>query len=289
LKKIIILVFAVISIATTKTLSEEPTIDLQTALEKGYITTTINGNPDSPHYAQPIILHLKNLKQQPLSIRIPNGLQLHSDSTDVQDLIVTQEELIALRPKEVIERPLYAMCTEQIKSASNENSKFSIGNVAIGDLAKLATEIERGKIYNTLGQYAIWTLTDDEHLNSISGFDMEEATRIKTFVANLLDVPVPEYDPNDYLTNYVNDGLIKRAATGKFRFRFISESAVTIAMFDEEDRVVRELYNDPNVAAGEHEMEFKFDVDVYQDKVYFVRMIVDGEIKINMKMEPRQG
>ena len=60
-------------------------------------------------------------------------------------------------------------------------------------------------------------------------------------------------------------------------------------MFDEEDRIVRELFNDPNVSAGEHTMEFKFDAEVYTNKTYFIRMIVDDEIKINMKMEPRNG
>jgi len=287
LKNTIILFLAVLSIAATRKPSVEPTFDLNAALEKGYVDVAITGNPESSHYLKPVIIELQNLKSEPLTIRIPNGLQLHAP--DVQDVIVTKEEMITLAPNEKTSHEIYAMCTQQSLSASNSDSKFEVGKVATGDLATLTAEIQKSKIYSTLGQYAIWTLTDEQHLNTISGFDMEAATQLKRFVAELLEVPVPEYDPDDYLTNYHDNGLIQRAIKSKFRYRSMGGSKITIAMFDDEDRIVRELYNNPNISGGEHELEFQFDAEVYRDKAYFIRMIVDDEIKINMKMEPRNG
>ena len=157
------------------------------------------------------------------------------------------------------------------------------------EVQTMLLEIEKRKDFNTLGQYAVWTITDGDHLNNISGFDMDEALHLKTFVANLIGVPVPEYDPDNYLTNYEDNGLIERAVKSRFKFYFSEESAVTIAMFDENDIVVRELYNNPNQAAGTHYFEFEYDVEVYTDKAYYVRLIRDEEIKVSMKMEPRQG
>ena len=287
MKNTIILVLAVLSIAATRKPSVEPTFDLNDALEKGYVDVAITGNPESSHYLKPIIIELQNLRSEPITIRIPNGLQFHAP--DVQDVIVTKEEMIALAPNEKTTRDIYAMCTEQSLSASNSDSNFKVGDIATGDLAKLTSEIQKSTIYNTLGQYAIWTLTDEQHLNTISGFDMEAATELKTFVAELLEVPVPEYDPDDYLTNFHDDGLIQRAIKSRFRYRSLGGAKITIAMFDDEDRLVRELYNNPFVSGGEHEFEFQFDAEVYRNKAYFIRMIVDDEIKINMKMEPRNG
>ena len=287
MKNTIILVLAVLTIAATRKPSVEPTFDLNAALEKGHVDVAITGNPESSHYLKPIIIELKNLKSDPINVRIPNGLQLHAQ--DVQDVIVTKEEMITLAPNEKTSREVYAMCTQQYLSASNSESTFTVGTLASGDLATLAAEIQRSENYSTLGQYAIWAITDEEPLNTISGFDMEEATRLKTYVANLLEVPVPEYDPENYLTNYHDDGLIKRAITSKFKYRSLGGAKISIAMFDDEDRIVRELYNDPFVSGGEHEFEFKFEAEVYRDKAYFIRMIVDDEIKINMKMEPRNG
>jgi hypothetical protein len=263
------------------------TFDLATAIESKMISTTIIGNDDSPHYNLPLLIALSNRTDKAIEIRIANGQLFHSDSTDVQDVILVKEELISVAPRGTASRALTGLCIQQTNRSPGSEYGYKVGKLATGNLAALATEIERRKNFNTLGQYAVWALTDNNDLNDISGFDMEEALFMKTFVAKLLQVPVPDYDENDYRYNYHNTGLIKRAATGKFKFTINEESSVTIAMFDEDGIVVRELYNNPNETSGTHELEFRFDVDVYRNKAYFVRMIVDGEIKIDMKMEPR--
>jgi hypothetical protein len=287
LKKIIILLVAV-AFLSAKQYNEKPaSIELSAALEKGLVNITITGNDESPHYAKPLLITISNLKNETIQIRIPNGQLFTSEDPEFQDIIVNKEELITLKPGESLERSLHGMCIQQSNGAPGSSSMYRLNGLAQGNLATLTREIEKSGNFNTLGQYAIWTLTDNQHLNNISGFDIKEAERLKTFVAGLLNVPVPEYDPNDYLTNYANDGLIKRSATGRFKYTFSEKSSVTIAMFDEDNIVVRELYNNPNETPGKHELEFKFDTEVYQNKAYYVRMIVDGEIKINMKMEPR--
>jgi hypothetical protein len=280
----ITILFSVAENPTTTSISEYQFLD---ALEKKVLISKVLGNPDSPHYVQPIQITLTNTLDTAVKVTIPNGQTFTSN--EVQDVIVTQEELIALGPKESKTVPLYAMCMQQYESGSNELVSYTPGTIAQGNLATLAKEIEERKDFNTLGQYAVWVLTDENQLNNISGFDEEEALYLKTYTANLLDVPVPENDPDDYLTNYNDTGLITRSATGNFKFYFSSESAVTIAMFDENNIVVRELYNNPNTPKGKHDLEFKFDVEVYQDKVYYVRLIKDGEIQINMTMKPRNG
>ena len=48
-----------------------------------------------------------------------------------------------------------------------------------------------------------------------------------------------------------------------------------------------ELYNNPQQQPGNETLQFAFDMEVYRDKIYYVRMIVDGEIKINLTMQPK--
>lgn len=287
--KRIALLFSLALFISFTSIPTEKTIDLRTALEAKNVTFEVVGNQESTHYMQPVKIAITNTSNELLTIRIPNGQLFKTTSEDVQDVIITREELIALGPGQKQTLPLYAMCVQQNKSGANDFESYELGEMATGNLAKLSQEIEKRKDFNTLGQYAVWTLTDGDHLNNISGFDREEALYLKTFVAGLMGVPVPEYDPDDYLTNYENPGLIQRAVKSRFKFRFSEESAVTIAMFDEDNIVVRELYNNPNEPAGEHYLEFEYDVEVYTDKAYYVRLIRDEEIKVSMKMEPRQG
>lgn len=285
MKTIALLITLVLSVSNPPPVDNISNYNFLDALEKNLITSEVIGNADSPHYIQPVVMTLTNTSAKTIKVTIPNGQIFTSDS--VQDVIVTHEELLTLAPKESKSLPLYAMCIQQYESGHNDLETYAPGSIATGHLAELTQEIENRKDFNTLGQYSIWAITDGVHLNSISGFDEAEALHLKTFTAGLLNVPVPDYDADDYLTNYNDDGLITRSATGKFKFYFSSESAVTIAMFDENDIVVRELYNNPNTPKGNHDLEFKFDTQVYQNKVYYVRLIKDGEIKINMTMKPR--
>ena len=288
MKTVFLLCSLLFSVSST-TSPEALTMDLKAANEAGKIEFGVTGNSESTHYMMPIQIEITNTTDQDLNVKIPNGQIFHTTSEDVQDVIITREEMIALAPKQKRTVPLYAMCIQQHNSGANEFENYKLGDMASGNLAKLTKEIEKRKDFNTLGQYAVWTITDGDHLNTISGFDGEEALYLKTFVADLMGVPVPEYDPDDYLTNYEDTGLIQRAVKSRFKFRFSEESAVTIAMFDEDNIVVRELYNNPNEPAGEHYLEFEYDVEVYTDKAYYVRLIRDDEIKVSMKMEPRQG
>ena len=288
--KIFVLFISLVFSTLPNTLPETiTTYDLATAIEQNRITSEVTGNEDSPHYLKPITISITNISNDPISIRIPNGQLFTTTSEEVQDVVITREELLTLAPKKQLNLPLYAMCVQQSKSGANGLETYELGAMASGNLAKLTQEIEKRKDFNTLGQYAVWSITDDDPLNSISGFDMDEALYLKTFVADIMGVPVPEYDPNDYLTNYEDPGLVQRAVKSRFKFYFSEESAVTIAMFDEDNIVVRELYNNPNEAAGTHYLEFEYDIEVYTDKAYYVRLIRDEEIEVSMKMEPRQG
>ena len=49
------------------------------------------------------------------------------------------------------------------------------------------------------------------------------------------------------------------------------------------------LYNNPETPPGEHKLAYEFDTMVFQEDTYYVRLIIDGQIKINFKMNPRRS
>lgn len=56
-------------------------------------------------------------------------------------------------------------------------------------------------------------------------------------------------------------------------------------MFDENNIVVRELYKNDSCSQGRHEMEFKFDATEYTDEFYYVRLLENGEIMVELLVE----
>jgi hypothetical protein len=283
-----LLLFALLIVLTGSTpMPPSSTYDLSTAIENGWITASFSGNDESPHYYQPVTVTLSNSTGKPLTIRVLNGQTLTSNNPELQDIVVTQEELIAVGANRKVTKPLFAMCIQRSNGGGNDGEQYQLGAITNGNLSALTQEIAKRKAFNTLGQYAVWALTDDSDIRHISGIDQDEATYFKQYVANLLDVPVPEDDPDDYLTNYDESYVIHRTVGGRFKYGFSKPSAVTIGMFDDRDIIVRELYNNPNTEPGTHELSYEFDAEVYTNEVYYIRLIIDGQIKVNFKMKPR--
>jgi len=197
--------------------------------------------------------------------------------------------MISLKPHQTIKKELFGMCIQQYHSSSNESNKFRLGNLAPGNLKKLALEIEKNKSFNTLGQYAIWALTDNYPIEEITGFDENNSHYYQKYVSELLNISTPELKPTNYKTYYQRTITKQRSLVGKFKYKIHNNSSITMGLFNEQNIIVRELYNNPNQEAGEHEFKYAFDMETYNEPKYYIRLIINGKIKVNLKMEPKNG
>lgn len=264
----------------------EKSLDLTKAVSEGKVRYNIQGNSESTHYYQPVSLTLENTSSEAMVIRVPNGLKLQSSLSETQDLLLVKEELIALKPQETKSLLLFAMCTQQQNSAPSQEDTFSIGGMAEGPLAAIAKEVGKKEAFNTIGQYAIWSTTDAYALSNISGYDEALASHFRTFTANELGVEIPEIES---IENYNNPITPERRLTGhviggEFNYKFTKTSDVTIGMFNERNVIVRELLNNPETKPGKHNFSFQFDTMQYTEDTYYIRLIINGRVKVNYKM-----
>ena len=261
------------------------TTSLQEAVEKELIDLQIFGNANSPHYSQPIRLVIRNLTTQPYNIEIPNGQQFISLNESVQNMIVVKTEQIALQAKQQKSQTLFAMCTQKNNVGPSHNEAYSLGPLASSPLIDVSQKIQEKEEYNTIGQYSVWSISNNLSLDQIAGFDEESAIEMQQFISKLTGREIPEKDTTDYLTNYTRQLPAVRKVSGGFEYGLIKTSAVTIGLFNEQNIIVRELLNKENMPRGDHELKFEFDMAAYTDPVYFVRLIIDGEIKLSYKLE----
>ena len=265
------------------------TYDIKTAVEKNIIHFKAIGNPVSPHYYQPISIKITNKTNKYIVLKIPNGQRFVSDSTEIQDIIITREDMIALRPFQSLEKKLFGMCIQENNAASSERDTFHLGEMASENLVKLTSEIEKNNSFNTIGQYAVWSLTDKYPIEKIDGFDETNSHYYQKYVSDLLGLPYPELKPSKYKTYYQKTISKHSSLVGKFKYNIHKNSNITMGLFNEQNIIVRELYNNPNQEAGEHEFKYAFDMETYNDPVYYIRLIINGEVMVNLKMEPKRS
>ncbi|MBT3302062.1 MAG: hypothetical protein HOM80_08595 [Bacteroidetes bacterium] len=259
-------------------------INIKVAADNQYIKYEINGKKSGTHYTKALTLNIQNISVSDWKIHIPNGMVMEAHDVDYQNFIITNEEMITLKAGEVKEIALFAMCIEKNDIGPGENEQYYLGEIANKKLTKVSQFIQDHTMFQPEGQYALWAVSDNYPIYNIAGFDTSAQRQLQALVANVTNQSIPAYKPsNDYMTEYY-DVPMQLTIGGEFEYKFRTDKSVTIAMFDTNNIVVRELFKNPLVKPGYHKFEYEFDGSIYTDEVYFIKLIVNGEVKLNLKL-----
>ncbi|MFT4849788.1 MAG: hypothetical protein ACI83B_002336 [Sediminicola sp.] len=291
MKKLLFVFVGVLLLTASKPIDQtkDISIDIATAVGEQKIELTVTGNDESPHYYQPLIVKLKNLTSDEVVINIKNGQLFKSTDPEIQDIIVTQEEMIVLKGFDQISKPIFGMCVQQFNSAPGFAQKYKLDKIAIDNLASIANQIQEKKAFSIAGQNSVWAVTDNNELYAIESYNPEDSNELRAYVADLLNIPDTVIVRRQSVVLDTGPNRIRRTVGGNFKYYFSKTSAVTIGMFNEQNIVVKELYNNAETPAGEHELAYEFDTIIFPEDTYYIRLIIDGQIKINFKMKPRRS
>ena len=286
MKNALALVGFLLLTAFTQPVLEVETLDIQKALSLEKIDLKIIGNTESTHYYKPLLIELKNTANHALEIKIANGQLFKSADPEAQDIITTQEEIIALKALESVKIPLYGMCVQEYNAAPDATTVYELGTKAKGNLATLAMRIQKEKAFGVAGQQAVWALTDGRPMSEITSMDLEQTTAARDMVMDLVAADTVTV-VGETIRRPRNNGRIKRSMEGNFNYRISQKSDVHIALFNQDNIVLDELFYKAAVAPGSHSFEYTLDRMIDPKQYYYIRLIINGEIKINFEMEPR--
>jgi len=266
--------------------AKSQTLNLTTAEKQNLIRFSINGNESSTHYIRPLLLHMQNISNVNASIKIDNGLVLQASDSGFQNFVVTKEEFLALKPGEEKEIQLYAMCLESSDASPNQSSLYRPSSLATTELLGLTRRIEKEELFNYEAQTAVWALSCKYPIDFITGFDTVLTRQLIKYVADATGQPIPPAPaPDDYERNYYSTSTYKLKMGGEFSYNLYENHSITIAMFDKDNIVVRELYKNPKEKPGDHKLKFEFDATAYTDDFYYLKVIDNGDVAIEMKVD----
>lgn len=281
----VLLISALLFFGFSKKEKELATTDLSEAVANSQVKCIVAGNSSSTHYYKPLIAKISNNRNKVLAIRIPAGFQFEAHDPKYQNMLVTKTEIIKLNPNQTRKLEISAMCTEAGDHSPNPESGYNPGKIASGSLFKLASLIESKKYYNTEAQNAVWALTDNRTVEDIAGYDTACARLLQKFICKETNRKLPPPPgKDDYARNYYSSNL-KVIVGGMFEFSFPRPAHITIAMFNKNNVVVRELYHNPSQPPGQHKIKYEFDASVYTEDVYYFKLLADGRVLLTRKLE----
>ncbi|MCE9540350.1 MAG: hypothetical protein K8R85_14210, partial [Bacteroidetes bacterium] len=166
---------------------------IEEAAKKGLIKLSLKAK--GGYTGDVIEMKIKNLTNKKLDLKMEAGRILDSKKNNEQDLLVTKSEDFFVSANQLKTINVFGMCCQAHNGSPQSNSDYDIGKLADSNLIKLACYIDKNNYYsNYTAQQAVWTLSDNNSLASISGGEKEVVTGLRNFVSKLTGRVIPPYD-----------------------------------------------------------------------------------------------
>lgn len=252
-------------------------MSIQEAFKQNLISVDIQTNETGTHYSEPFVMKVRNLTSTKLDLELGNGYLLEPVNEEEQTMIVTNRLLASLSPHETKDLFVNAMCIEQSDAAPDEDSRYTFADLAAPELRKLSGFIEENKRFEPDAQFLMWGIANGSYpKESIHAFKIDDYGQVQILnkeneVLNSILSSTP--DTTEQINVY-----------GSFEMNLSRPKNVHIAMFNENNVIVKELFKNPQTPAGKTELEYEFNSLEYEEDVYFVKLVVDGNVLISRKI-----
>jgi len=236
MKKLLFSLFyciAVISMSANEIFAKNPpeAISILDAVKQKLITVKATGK--GGFNGKCLKMEIKNISPKLLNINIFAGTIFDNTEDWQQDLMVVEEQIVALNPKNTNFVNLQTVCVQPSNGSPAKGVSFLLAKIAEGHLLKLAQFISQKKYFTSTAQSAVWAVINGSGMGNIFGEDtvmvkelcaiVSEATGQPcnagnykarphqiTSISTSLDVLIPDYTKNATVTLYTRNGQLFR-------------------------------------------------------------------------------
>ncbi len=164
-------------------------VTLKQAIADKLVSVEISGSAaDNSLYLterKPVMeVRMTNLTSRDITVTVEPGQMLTPYEKDVQNMMVTQQVETNLAATETKAEQVYAMCCEKSDRSPSPMNRFKMGSMATGHLKVLAMAVAHYNYQTGAAQSAVWCITDDDDLSSISSSNPEEIKLLKNIAGN---------------------------------------------------------------------------------------------------------
>lgn len=222
------------------------------------------------HAGECLRVTVRNNSATPVHTSIPVGWVFTSQQPEVQDLIVTREEVLAIAGGASRSVTCRAFCCEAGGSGPDEGEVYRPGHLANAKLLAVAQAIARGEYDDDIAQNAVWVLSDGNDIASLGAMDSTLADTLRLAVSRISGQAVPLYT-----VRYAEEeGRVcsPRPVSIHHGLRYTTMGTeFTAVVLDRQGHVVRTLHDRTWLEPGTHNLSLDVDVDGWPPGIYSIQ------------------
>ena len=277
------LVFGLILLAS---FAVNDTEDILTLQKDGDIELTISGNSGSTHYLEPIVVNAQNKTKKTIEMKVPAGLHFVSDEDNIQDIISTQQQLVRIAPNSNKNFTITGVCIQATNGSPGSTSGFTLTANAEPKLYELAQFLDKNNITNSQAQQAAWAISDNRDIANIIGLDPKNEQELIDKTASILGMPsIPAEKITAWKKERINP-IYTSSIKGYFKFEFPRKTQVHIALFNQNNVLIKEVYNQ-EVEPGFHKIDYQLETTEYEGQKIISQMIAYNKVVAKRSIDLR--
>ncbi len=188
-------------------------------------------------------MNVKNLSLDSLTIFVEAGRRLNSLDDKNQDILITQQEIIAMKKLEEKAFNVKGYCCQANNHSPFAGAKYDVNKLADSNLVNLARYLSGAKFEANVEQQAIWAISDKKSTANIASANDSLLLPLKQLVANLKGEKLPWYSIITKTILYAGGDMktYPLYLRGKLNYSNDKEDYVSLYVFDEKGLPVCEI------------------------------------------------
>jgi hypothetical protein len=254
------------------------TVSLQDAVKAQKVSFKLEYQLEGTHYRHPLKIIVKNLGNQPLSIKLEHGQLINPNDSAYQTLITIQDIVMDLKPYASSTYQIAAMCTEPNDRGPDERVQY-LGFSKSGDkLTALTQFLNDTKYENYQVQNAVWVISAGRELATVNGFEKNCRDSLLDVLCKITNKPRPsDQEMNSYIYN-PSSNEYKVKVSGRINFSLYKSAKLVVGLYNTQRVQVRALVQQTIENIGAQSINYAFDNSVYTDKEYIVKAFVNDKL-----------
>lgn len=251
-------------------------MNLSLAIKQHIVSVTAEATGNS-YMQQGLKLTIKNTGSLDFIVVVDKGAVFAPEQDEYQPLITAGEESAPLKPLKEVTLSVQTFCANSSKSAPVKGILYRYeGPTRDSMLLSALAYLKQNRLYNSLGQSAVWMFTNGHSLNSVYDREYDVVSqKLVEFLANLTGKPLPEY----YLQNDVSALPGQPVYQPKplkifanFNLVLDAPAKLTLGVYNEENEIVQPVFENRQFGKAGHKFRVEFESRDVPAGNYYIRL-----------------
>lgn len=248
---------------------------LQAALRAGLVEMRAASNGNL-YYRNALQLELRNTTQDLLQLRVDPALVFRPADTSFQDLILPGGELLVLSAGGSRSIPLQSFCGTLHARAPGDSIRYELSHQGDSLMIRVAQYIGRYRLYDALGQAAIWALTDHRNLSGILDPERpQESAALLAFLETETDWKRPDYFRLFSPGTAAGEPVFQKRRleiVSQFELRLEAPKVLSMGVYNAAGKEVQAAFKAQQMKVGTYRLMVRFEAEGAAPGAYFLRV-----------------